>query len=97
MKKTECNSCIYFSYFSVPGEVRLSSTLYIIMKIHNKRQLKNIALNRAADIDYKDFMKSYRKRKSEPYSFLTMDTTLTANNSLRFRKNLKIHKKNYIN
>ena len=58
------------------------------MKIHNKRQLKNIALNHTADTDYKDFLKSYRKCKSEPYSFLTIDTTLPANNSLRFRKNL---------
>ena len=27
------------SYFSVPKEVRLNSTLYLIMKIHNKREL----------------------------------------------------------
>ena len=28
------------SYFSVPKEVRLSSTHYLIMKIHNKRELQ---------------------------------------------------------
>ena len=48
----------------------------------------DIATNHSADIDYKDFMKIYRKCKNEPYSFLTIDTTLPANNSLRFRKNL---------
>ena len=40
------------------------------------------------DIDYKDFMKIYSKCTCETYSFLTIDTTLPANNSLRFRKNL---------
>ena len=38
--------------------------------------------------DYKHFMKSYKKCISEPYSILTIDTTLPANNHLRFRKNL---------
>ena len=33
-------------------------------------------------------MKIYRKCTSEPYSFLTIDTTLPADNSLRFRENL---------
>ena len=56
------------------------------MKIHNKRKLQQIAINHWADIDYKNFMKICRKCKSEPYSFLTIDTTLPANNSLRFRK-----------
>ena len=58
------------------------------MKIHNKRELQNIAINHSADIDYKDLMNIYRKCKSEPYSFLTIYTTLPANNPLRFRKNL---------
>ena len=38
-------------YFSVPKEVRLSSTHYLIMKIHNKRELQQIAINNLADID----------------------------------------------
>ena len=58
------------------------------MKIHNKRELQNTAINHSTDIDYKDFVKIYRKCAKEPYSFLTFDTTLPANNSLRFRKNL---------
>ena len=75
------------SYFSVPKEVRLNSKYYLIMKIQNKKELQNIAINHSADIDYKDFMNVYRKCTKEPYSFLTIDTTLRANNSLRFRKN----------
>ena len=58
------------------------------MKINNIRELKNIAINHSADIDYKDFMKIYRECTKEPYNFLTIDTTLSANNLLRFRKNL---------
>ena len=42
------------SYFSVPREVRLNSTHYLIMKIQNKRELEQIAINHSADIDYKD-------------------------------------------
>ena len=73
-------------YFSVPREVRLNSTHYLVMKIHNKRELQEIAINHSSDIDYKDFMKICKKGTSEPYSFLTIDTTLPANDPLRFRK-----------
>ena len=48
-------------YFSVPKDVRLSSTHYFIMKINNKRELQNISINHSADIDYKDFVKIYRE------------------------------------
>ena len=33
-------------------------------------------------------MKIYRNCTKEPYSFLTIDTTLTADNPLRFEKNV---------
>ena len=75
------------SYFRVPKEIRLNSTNYLIMKIHNKRELQHIAINHSADIDYKDFLKIYRNCTKEPYSFLTTDTTLPANNPKRFRIN----------
>ena len=39
------------SYFSVPKEVRLNSTHYLIMKTHNKRELQQISINHSADID----------------------------------------------
>ena len=76
------------SYFSIPKDVRLNSTNYLIMKINNKRQLQNIAINHSADIDYRDFIKIYRECIKEPYSFLAIDTTLPASDPLRFRKNL---------
>ena len=66
----------------------LNSTHYLIMKINNKRELKNIAINHSADIDYQDFIKIYRECTKEPYNFLTIDTKLPASDSLRFRKNL---------
>ena len=57
------------------------------MKI-NKRELQNIAIDHSADIDYKDFIKIYRECTRKPFNFLTIDTTLPASNTLRFRKNL---------
>ena len=58
------------------------------MKINNKRELQNIAINHSADIDYKDFIKIFRECTKEPYNFLTIDTTLPSSNPLRFRKKL---------
>ena len=76
------------SYFSVPKVVRLNSTHYLIMKIKNKRELQNIAINHSEDIDYKDFMKTYREYIKESHSFMIVDTTLTASDPLRSRKDL---------
>ena len=58
------------------------------MKIPNKRELQQIALNHSSYIDFKDFMKIYKKCTAEPYSFLVNDTTPPSDESLRFRKNL---------
>ena len=76
------------SYFSVPKDVRLNSTHYLIMKISSRKDLQNIEIDHSADIDYKDFMKIYRECARERYRFLTIDTTLTASDLLRFRQNL---------
>ena len=76
------------SYFSVPKDIRLTSTHYFIMKINNRRQLQNIATDHSADTDYKDFKKIYRECTKEPSNILTTDTTLPASYRLRFRKNL---------
>ena len=76
------------SYFKVPKDVRLNSTHFFIMKIPNKRELQQIALNHSSDIDFKDFMKIYKKFTKEPYSFLVNNTTLPSDDTLRFRKNL---------
>ena len=58
------------------------------MKIHNRRELQQIAINHSADIDYKEFLKYYRNCTKEPSSFLTINTTLPADNPMRSRKNL---------
>ena len=76
------------SYFSLPKDDRLNSTHCLIMKINNRKELQNIAINHSADIDYKDFMNIYSECTKEPFYFLTIDTTLPASNPLRFRKNL---------
>ena len=76
------------SYFKVPKDVRLNSTHFFIMKIPNKRQLQQIVLNHSSDIDFKDFIKIYKKCTTKPYSFLLNDTTLPSDDPLRFRKNL---------
>ena len=76
------------SYFKVPKDVRLNSTHFFIMKIPNKRELQQIALNHSSDIDFKYFMNIYKKYTKEPYSFLVNDTTLPSDYPLRFRKNL---------
>ena len=76
------------SYFTVPKNVRLNSTHFFIMKIPNKRELQQIALNRSSDIDFKDFMKIYKKYTKETYSFLVNDMILPSDDPLRFRKNL---------
>ena len=60
------------SYFSVPKDVRLNLTHYLIMKINKKRELQNTALNHSADIDYKDFVNTYRECTRNPYAFLTI-------------------------
>ena len=57
------------------------------MKINNRKELQNIAINHSADIGYKDFMKIYREWTKKSHSFLTIDTTLPESDPLRFMKN----------
>ena len=78
------------SYFKVPENVTLNTSHFFIMRIPNKRELQQIAINQSSDINTGDFIEIYRKCTDKPYSFLVIDTTLSANNPLRFRKNLNI-------
>ena len=82
------------SYFSVPKDVRLNSTHYLIMKIYNQKELQGIAITHSADIDYKDYVSIYRVCTKERYSFLIIDTTLPSGNPLKYRKNLFLSYKN---
>ena len=70
--------------------VILNSTHFFIMKITNKRELQETALNHSSDIDFKDFLNIHKKCTKDSYSFLVNDTALPSDNPLRFRKNLRI-------
>ena len=72
----------------MPRNIRQTSTHYFIIKIPNKRELQQTALNHLSDIDFKDFISLYKKCTAKPYSFLVIDATLASDNPLRFRKNL---------
>ena len=76
------------SYFKVPNDVRLNTTHFFIMKIPNKKELRQIVINHSSDINTKDFIKIYNKCIDKPYSFLVNDTTLSSDDPLRCRKNL---------
>ena len=52
----------------------------------NKKELQQIARNQLLDVDFKDFMKIYKKYTAEPY--LINDTTLPSDNPIKFRKNI---------
>ena len=72
----------------MPKHVRLNSTHVFIIKIPSERELQQIVLNHSPDVDFKDFLKIYKKYTAEPYSFLVNDATLQSDNPLRFQKNL---------
>ena len=57
---------ITHSYFSVPKNVILSTTHFFIMKIPNKRELQQIAIDHSSDISTKNFIDIYRKCTVKP-------------------------------
>ena len=79
---------IFQSNFKVQKDLRLNSTHFFITRIPNKKKLQQIALNNSSDIDFKGFIKMYKKRTAEPCSFLVNDTALPSHDPLSFRKNL---------
>ena len=91
IRRRERNISIAFitqSYFKVPKDVRLNYTHFFIMKISNKRELQQIALNHSSDIDFNNFIKIYKNCTAEKYSFSVNDTNLPSDNLLRFKKNI---------
>ena len=58
------------------------------MKISNRKELQNIAINHSANIYFNNFVRIYRECTRKPYYFFTIDTTLPASDPLRFRNNL---------
>ena len=69
-------------------DVRLNTTHFFIMKIPNKRELQQIAIDHSSNINTKVFIKIYNKCTDEPFSFLVNNTTLSLDDPLRFRKNV---------
>ena len=63
------------SYFSLPKDMRLSSTHFLIMKMNKRKELQNVAINHSEKIDYNDIVNIYRECRRKLYSFLTIDTT----------------------
>ena len=76
------------SYFKVPKDVRLNTTHFFTVKIPNKRELQQIAINHSSDINTKDFINIYKKCTDKPYSLLVNDTKLASDDPLTLRKNL---------
>ena len=56
--------------------LEITAHTFFIMKIPNKRELMQIAINHSSDINTKDFIEIYRKCTDKSYSFLVIDTTL---------------------
>ena len=52
-------SLVFFTqfYFSVPKDLRLNSTHYLIMKINNRKESQNIAINHSAEMIIKILLK----------------------------------------
>ena len=53
------------------------------MKVPNKRELKQIALNHSSDISNKDFTNIHKKHTAKSCSFLVNDNTLASDNPLK--------------
>ena len=83
------------SYFRTPKDARLNSAHYILMKIGNKKELKSIAEENSGHLDFKEFLKIYNYCTRDPYSFMMVDTRLTAR--VTFKKNFDESIKDFIN
>ena len=56
----------------MPKDVRLNSTYLFIMRIPNKREFQQIALNNSSDLNFKYFINTYKKCTAEPHCFWLM-------------------------
>ena len=68
------------SYFKVPKDIRLNSIDFFIMKIPNKRELQQIAINHSSDNDSTDFIKIYKN--------VLLNPMLASDNTSGFRKKI---------
>ena len=63
--------------------IRLNSANYLVRKIPNKQELRQIVFNHSSDIDFKAFINLYKKyhaSTTRPYSFFFVDATLASEN-----------------
>ena len=58
------------------------------MKVSNKRELQQIAINHSSVIGFKHFIKLYKKCTKKLYSLLVNNKSVSSDSSL-FRKNIK--------
>ena len=58
------------------------------MKVPNKGELQQIAINHSSDNNSKDFVNLCKKCTAKTHSFVMIDTTLASDDPLLFRKNL---------
>ena len=72
----------------VPKSVIINSTHLFIIKIWNKQDLQQIAINHSSYTDFDEMKKLYIRYTANPCSFLVIDTTTLSDNVLGFRKNL---------
>ena len=68
-------------YFKKPKTIRVNAKYCFIIKISNKRELKETGSNHSSDIKFKDFIKLYKDYNKEPFPFLVNDTTLPSDNA----------------
>ena len=71
----------------MPKDVRLNSTHFSIINIPNKRQLQQITINHLSDVDFKDFMKIYKKCTARSFFVFWLMMQLPSDNPLRFKRN----------
>ena len=60
MRERKLNNSVLFisqSYLQKPPTIRTNATHYFIMKMPNKKELQQVALNQWSDIEFKDLMK----------------------------------------
>ena len=76
------------SYFSVPKDLRLNSTHYLIMKINNRRELQNVSTDHSAGVNYQDLKKSYRECTKEPFYFFDNRYYVTSKWSFMIQKKI---------
>ena len=73
------------SWVGLPRVVRLNDTLFVVYKMGDKKQLKQIYKHFGNTVEAEEFVDMYKYATSEPYGFLYTDTE-TKEESMCFRK-----------